>query len=845
MKIIWSPAPYYTNLDLSQQTTQSLVEKIGAQLGAVEETINLGERYRGAIIAKIISCEDHPNADRLHVCKIDDAGQTPDVERDDDGYVQVVCGAPNAREGILVVWLPPGATVPESFDKDPFVLEARLLRGVVSNGMLASPRELGIGDSHEGILELDESEDAKPGVLFGQAYDLDEDIIDIENKMFTHRPDCFGLLGVYREIAGILGQQFVSPDWYSKDNAASISPETAELPITVRNELPELVPRFMAVAIDDVQVKASPVWLQVLLTKIGIRPINNIVDITNYLMYLTGQPLHAYDYDKVQAQDAGTAHPTIVVRHPHADEKILLLNGKEITPRADAIMIATNDTLIGVGGVMGGGDTEVDNQTKRIILEVASFDMYSVRRTSMAHGLFTDAVTRFNKGQSPLQNDRIIAKAIDEIRSLAHGKVASTIVDDNHIAPDVLERQSLHKPVTLTAEFINTRLGLSLSAETMQNLLQNVEFLVNVQDDTLTVTAPFWRTDIEIPEDIVEEVGRLYGYDQLPLVLPKRDLTPTRKDTHLEIKQHVRRVLSAAGANEVLTYSFVHKNLLDKVGQDVSQAFQLSNALSPDLQYFRLDLLPSILDKLSPNLKAGYDEFALFEIGKNHTLLHRDEDGLPTEFEMIALAYTAQNKLKKTGAAFYQARLFLTQLADSLGVPLSFAPITDNPTVPVVQPFDVQRSAYVTVRGTDHFLGIIGEFKPSVRKNLKLPEHTAGFEIGLSELLSAPRAAGGYITLPRFPKVEQDICLRVSHDTPYDRVYSLAWEKISEVQPANTLPSLGPVDIYQPQDDASYKHITLRLSLASYERTLTDTEVSKLLDHVAEAAAKELAAERV
>lgn len=835
----WSPDPAPHGVD-------ELVEKIGAQLGAVEEVSAYGARFDGVLVAKVVACESHPNADRLHVCKLDDGGRAQDVERDSDGYVQVVCGAPNVRSGLLVAWLPPGTTVPESYDKEPFVLEARPLRGVVSNGMLASPRELSLGDSHDGILEIDDTAIA-PGTSFAEAFDISGDvIIDIENKMFTHRPDCFGMMGVAREIAGIYQQAFTSPEWYRHDVALEGAPATASLPLTVRNELPDLVKRFIAVPLQGVTVKPSPVWLQVSLSRLGIRPINNIVDLTNYYMILTGQPLHAYDYDKVRAQDQAAQEATLVVRKPAAQERLRLLNGKEIEPRADAIMIATRDRLIGVGGVMGGADTEVDANTKNIIIECATFDMYSVRRTSMAHGLFTDAVSRFNKGQSPLQNRAVIARVVKDAQRLAGGELAGDYIDDVHLPQDVLERGSLHTPITVTADFINQRLGLMLSVEDMAQLLTNVECKVQITDASLTVMAPFWRTDLEIPEDIVEEVGRLYGFDHLPLELPKRDITPATKDPALELKTVIRDQLSRSGANEVLTYSFVHGNLLQKVGQDPAQAFQLSNALSPDLQYFRLDIMPSLLDKISPNLKAGYDEFALFEIGKNHTLLHpKDADGLPSEFDMAALVYTASDKLAKQGAAFYQARVFLTCLADRLHLQLKFTPITDSPDVPVVQPYDLSRSAYVSVEGSDQFLGIIGEFKPSVRKNLKLPVQTAGFEIGIKELLAAARNLDTYLALPRFPKVEQDICLRVPVTTAYQTVYDFVWEALAEVQPANTLPSLGPVDIYQRDSDAGHKQITLRFSLASYERTLVDAEVTKMLDHVAAAAADKLQAERI
>ena len=385
--------------DPAPDGVEKLAEKIGAQLGAIEEIIDIGAKYRGILIVKVARCEQHPNADRLHVCKVDDGGKAQNVERDENGHVQVVCGAPNVREGMLAAWLPPGTTVPSTVDKDPFVLEAREIRGQVSNGMLASPKELGIGDGHEGILEVDE--EAEPGALFAEVYGLNDWIFDIENKMFTHRPDCFGMMGVAREIAGIQGQQFRSPEWYRADIELPKSDETA-LRTELTNELPGLVPRFLLLPMNNVKVGSSPVWLQVSLARLGVRPINNVVDLTNYWMLLTGQPTHAYDYDKVKSLGSGDS-AKIVVRYPKPGEKIKLLNGKELEPRAEAIMIATDQKLIGIGGVMGGAETEVDENTKNIIIECATFDMYSIRRTSMAHGLFTDAVTRFNKGRAHLK----------------------------------------------------------------------------------------------------------------------------------------------------------------------------------------------------------------------------------------------------------------------------------------------------------------------------------------------------------------------------------------------------------------------------------------------------------
>jgi len=841
MKVPLSLAKFYTNIDLSHDDITELVDVIGAQLGAVEEVEDFGAKFADALVVRVVSCEKHANSDHLNVCKIDDGGKAKGVERDENGYVQVVCGAPNVREGLTVVWLPPGVTVPESYGRDPFVLGSRELRGVMSNGMLASQRELALGDNHEGILEI--AEEITPGTTFAEAFNLNDHIIDIENKMFTHRPDCFGLLGVYREIAGIRGQKFTGPEWYG-GHKYDLAIEADVLPLHVTNELPEMVPRFMAVPMSDITVGPSPLWLQIHLARVGIRAINNIVDVTNYVMYLTGQPLHAYDYDKVAAL-SGVQGAELTVRYPKQGEKITLLSGKEIEPRAEAIMITSGDHLIGVGGVMGGADTEVDDTTRNIILEVATFDMYSIRRTAMAHGLFTDAVTRFNKGQSPLQNPYVIAKAIHEVRQLAGGKLAGEITD----VSQVQDRLWVHPPVPVAVDFINARLGFALAASQMKQLLENVEFAVEADDRNLTVTAPFWRTDIETREDVVEEIGRLYGFDKLPLELPQRSIMPVAKDELFERKSHIRAVLAAAGANEVLSYSFVHGDLLRKTGQDPEKAFQIGNALSPDLQYYRLSLSPSLLDKVHSNVKAGYDEFALFEIGKAHGRSELDAEGLPREFDRVALVFAADVKAAQrnyAGAPYYEARLLLTRLlgtaADVSYVPLADAILDGHElSQQMVAPFEPNRSA-VVYRG-EKKIGIVGEYRRSVAKALKLPDFCAGFEVFVSALTATERG-NNYESLPRFPEVTQDVTWKVPSERANGELAAVVHAQIETYRAQGYHAHMPLIDIYQG-DDVATKNVTYRLVIANHERTMTDTEVATMLDDITAAVSETFEVERV
>ena len=821
-------------IDFELPPIDELVARINSQLGATEEVIDLSTKYKGIIISKVVSCDPHEDSDHLNVCLIDDGGKQQNVERNENGYVQVVCGAANVRGGIFVAWLPPGSTVPESFDKDPFVLGSRMLRGVMSNGMLASARELSIGDDHDGIVEIQPNDlpagaaELQPGADFAGVFGMNDTIIDIENKMFTHRPDLFGQIGVAREIAGIYGEQFdYLLDWYWRFPEFA---DAAGLELSVFNKAESVVPRFMVVALDGVVIGQSPLWLRCELVRLGGKPINNVVDITNYIMLLTAQPTHAYDYDKIRGN-------TIGARFAVEGESVSLLNGKTYDLTVDDIVIADSEGPIGLAGIMGGASSEVSAETKRIIIEAANFDMYAVRRSSMRHGLFTDAVTRFNKGQSPLQNDRIIKRLINDFASTMGTQQSSAVFDlQTERTKEMISQISVHKQLKVSADFINKRLGLSLEGDAIEQLLRNVNFACYVDADSgdtdITIAPPFWRTDIELPEDIVEEVGRLYGFDKLPLELPKRSITPTKKDALIELKNSVRSQLAKFGANEVLTYSFVHGKMLENAGQDTSLAYEISNAISPDLQYYRLSLTPSLLDKVHQNVKAGYDEFALFEIGKTHFLNEMDAADItvPNEDSHVAFILTRADKLHATKTAFFDARLYIEQIMNTDGLEIvrltDFDLNNDKWGAQLVAPYEPTRSALIVKN--EQIWGVVGEFKASVRRFFKLPKFTAGFEINFGVINNNKL---NYVSLPKFPKVSQDITLQVPEALSYGTVDTFVRTQISEIAPENTHHTVELLDIYQAEN-SSTKNITFRFTISHFDKTMTDKEVNALLEKV-------------
>jgi len=840
MKFSINLAQKYSNVDIKDLSPDDIVQRIGAQLGAVESVTDYRQRYHGIVVVKVVSCDQHPDADKLSLCLVDDGGATEYVDRNDAGFVQVVCGAPNVKAGMLAAWIPPGATVPNSYeDAEPFVLGARELRGKMSNGMLASPKELAISDEHDGIVdiiseEFDRESPIEPGESVAQLYGLDDVIIDCENKMFTHRPDCFGNIGIAREIAGIFGMRHKSPEWYTQLPEF----ETSErLPIKVVNDAPGLAPRFMNVVLDGVDIKPSPVWMQSILTKVGIKPINNVVDVTNYVMHVTGQPLHAFDYEKLA--DLSNGDPTLMVRMAENGEKISLLNGKTYELSNKDIVLATDRSPVDVAGIMGGSETEIRKDTKSVVLSCANFDMYAIRKTSMQYGLFTDAVTRFNKGQSPLQNDKVLAYAMSLLKRYASAQQASDVADPTEIdlAIDNLSR------VTTTAEFINSRLGSNLDDSQIKQLLENVEFTVDVEGEQLHVIAPFWRMDIAIGEDIVEEVGRLHGYQNIPATLPMRSSKPAPLNQALEFKQSLRDSLATAGGREVLTYSFVHGDLMTKTGSDPEKwALHIRNALSPDLQYYRTSLLPSLLQKVRGNVKAGAgaddNEFALFEIGKVHVKSHNEqppEDTLPKQMRRLAMVIAADDKTSKDrgGSAYYQAKKYVDMITGGQAV---YSPLETN-DYPLTAPYQMGKSAVISLAADQPPIGVIGEFRSKVKKALKLPEYCAGFEID-TDYLMAEVTPKKYKVTSNYPATNQDITFEIPGSTSWGELYKLldAELKIAHVE-SGYESTIEPLGIYQA-DDSEKKRVSLRIELSHSGKTLKTTDVNELLEQIAKAAEK-------
>jgi phenylalanyl-tRNA synthetase beta chain len=808
----------FTDIDVS---IDELATLIGSRLVEIEDVVKLGDKYEGVIIAKVIECAPLEGSDHLNVTKIDDGGVAQDVERDENGLVQVVCGAPNVRVGLTVAWLPPSSTVPETFnDKEPFVLGARKLRGVMSNGMLASAKELDLYDEHNGILEIDK--EAEPGASFAELYELDDSLLDIENKSLTHRPDTFGVIGFAREIAAIQGKQFKTPKWltdfpvtFIEKNGDVQAPE-----VTIDNA--ELSAKYAAVVLSDADGSlSSPVEIQSYLARVGVRPISAVVDVTNYLMMLTGQPLHAFDYDKLCALNNGKAD--IHVRAGRQGETLELLDGRTIEISDNDIIIANGDVPVALAGAMGGAATEIDDTTKNIILESATFNLYNLRNTQMRHGIFSEAITRFTKGQPPLLSEPMLAEAVRLLGELTGAKRVSDVVQTT---TDTMTNEAIN----ITAEEVNKVLGSKFTLSDVVETLGNAEFICTVDEKgtAVSVVAPFWRSDIHITEDIVEEVGRLNGFDSIEPTLPRRDFRAVAPADFDQLRAKIRQALSRAGANEVLNYSFVHGDLLQKAGQKPKDSYRITNSLSPDLQYYRQTLTPSLLQLIHPNIKSGFDSFALYELNKAHVkIAGMDDDGTPMEIDYVAL--TVVNKKPMHGAPYYAAKKYLDYLAKSFELEFVYSPIEKDVDNPGSAPYEYRRSAMVHDRVSGEYIGIVGEYRKSVQKAFKLPEYVAGFEIDPRGIENATIQNGlRYAPLSRYPSTERDVCFQVTQSVTYADIVDAAQRVLAASELTS---SVEPVDIYQP-DDTDVKNITVRIKLVSHQRTLAAEEINTVIDEV-------------
>ncbi len=766
-----------------------LVRLIGARLVEVEGVIDESTKYNNIYVVRVETAEKIPDT-HLILCQINDGGAE---------LAQVVCGAPNVREGMLAAWIAPGAIVPASVHEDaPFVIGKRKMLGKYeSNGMLAGADELDFGDDHSGIVEID-PEMAKPGDLLADVFELNDKILEIENKSLTHRPDTFGMIGFAREVAGILGEKF---EFNSLDLALSrpssrgsfasnlqqqIWDTVSSNQIQISIENSAICSRYSAIVLaKHGEMKKKYLTLQdTILAKSGMRPVDAIVDATNYLMLLTGQPLHAFDYDKFVAVGGGNK-PEIKVRLAKNGEKLILLDDKEIELNENDIVICSSDTPVALAGAMGGKSTAIDENTRNIIIESATFSLYNLRKTQMAHGIFSEAITRFTKGQPAYQT---LAVAEQCVKVLEDGFKVTAVADKYEIP-------AKENTINITVEEINGLLGTDYSKDLIKTTLENVGFKVK---GDFEIVAPVWRTDIHIKEDVIEEIGRLNGYDNIAPTLPKHGTAEPNKA--LKLKSEIREIMKRFGANEVLTYSFVSEKLLEKAGLDAKNSYKIVNSISPELQLVRQSIVPSLLDKAFVNQKIPYNEFALYEINKVYQKAWgMDAENVPVEKSRMGMVLAER---KTVGTAYYKAKYFVEKLFDELNIVPEFRLLSGSEAE--AKPFEKKRAAEIYVDG--ELVGFVGEFKNKVRNNFKLAEFLAGFELDFDKLVELAKPTREVNIVSEKEKRDLTVATNKTYKELIKKVESILAEN-------NVTAEISPISIYQP-DNSDVKNISVHLEFA-------------------------------
>lgn len=803
MQVSYNWLKEFVDIDI---TPQELAERLTLAGVAVEKVAELGQGVEKIITGRIETVAPHPNADKLVVTSVNTGGET----------LQIITAATNVKEGDVIPVAVEGARLASGL-----VIKKAKLRGVESRGMMCSGQELGIdpktmpGEQATGIMIL--PPDTPLGKDAKELLGLNDYILELD--LTPNRGDCLSMAGVAREVAALLEKPFKL--------AIPAFPQLQEDiagQVRIDIEAPDLCKRFVGRLLKNVRVGPSPLWMQQRLRSAGIRPISNIVDVTNYVMLELGQPMHAFDYDLL-------AQGHIIVRRAKDGEKIVSLDGKERALNSDMLAITDPSGPVAVAGVMGGLATEVTEKTVTVLLESAYFNPISVRRTSKALGLRSEASLRFEKGIDINGCDRAANRAVQLIVSMGAGEAVSGMVD-NYESP-VQEKTILLRP----ARAVHV-LGVDISGEDTERILKRLHFKVQEAPEGLLVTVPTYRVDITQEIDLIEEVARIYGYDRVPATLPFGPTTQGIKTREQAIADKIQDILAYSGLHEVVTYSFTHPRVLDLMNLPGDSPFRntakIYNPLSEEHSIMRTMLLPGLLEVLSKNHNRRVQNGAIFEIGR--VFYPGPADSQPEERPVLAAAAMGRTPANWNSSPremdFYYLKGILEVMLSRLGAgPASFRLETGNPS------FHPGRTAAVEVNGAK--LGIIGELHPDVLDGYDLPDRVVAFELDLPLLISLSGKPAAYIPLPRFPGIERDMAIVVSRNTPSAEIFEAIRLAGGEI-----LRSISLFDIYQgEQVPDGFRSMAFSLKFQANDRTLTDLDVSEKTSAIVDALSQRFQAE--
>jgi len=782
-------------VDLKGIDPKEIANKLTMSTVEVDAVYPLAENLENIFVAKIINVLPHPNADKLKLVDVDLGSER----------IRVVCGGSNLKPDMLVALARPGAMIKWHGVGEPVKLEETTIRGEESKGMICAGDEIGLGDLYphkQGeILEL-ESQTAKAGQALSEALELNDYILDIDNKSLTNRPDLWGHYGIARELAAIFGKEL-------KEIKSEKIKEGKDFQLKVKTQAPELCPAYYAAAMGNIKVAESPKWLARALASVGQKSINNIVDITNYVMFDLGQPIHAFDASKISGQQ-------IIVRQATPGEKLISLDNESRQLGENMLVIADKKNPIALAGIMGGKNSEISDKTVAIVIEAANFDPSNIRKTSLKLGLRTEASIRFEKGLDPVAAKVALERVVGLIlENQPDAKVESGV--------ESFEKYKLNLgPIELSKDFISKKMGIEIEDKKTVGILESLGFEVKEKKNSFEVKVPSFRAtgDVSIPEDLIEEISRIYGYDSFTPIMPevKNEYQPENKERKLE--RRVKEFLTlSSGLTEVRNYSFTKKDLLDIVGLDYSGYFQLENPWDENENLLRQNLWPQLLLNVKNNSRF-FDCFGIFELGR--VFLAKDgpfevspdnKAKLPAQPNYLAGAYFD----KSDDAPFFKAKDVIEKLLASLSLEASFSLPAESKAF--YHPF---RSVIVSLAGQE--IGWVAELNPLVASKLELDDRAAVWQLDFDKIVEIFEPKYEYHPILKFPSSVHDLSIVVAEKTMYKDIDQI----IKSIAP-QIIKDVELLDVFKNgKIKTGQKSVTVRIVYQADDRTLEKEEIDKL-----------------
>lgn len=774
----------YVTIDDSVSNLAERITRTGIE---VDDLIDYTKDIKNLVVGFVKSKEKHPDADKLNVCQVDIGEDEP---------VQIVCGAPNVDAGQYVIVAKVGGRLPGGIK-----IKRAKLRGERSEGMICSLQEIGISSNYipksfeSGIYVFSESQVRGTDAL--QALYLDDQVMEFD--LTPNRADALSMIGTAYEVAALYNTKMTKPETTSNELELSANDE---LTVTIENE--DKVPYYSARVVHDVTIEPSPIWMQARLIKAGIRPINNVVDISNYVLLEYGQPLHMFDQDAIGSQQ-------IVVRQANEGEKMTTLDDTERELLTSDIVITNGQTPIALAGVMGGDFSEVKEHTSNIVIEGAIFDPVSIRHTSRRLNLRSESSSRFEKGIATEFVDEAVDRACYLLQTYANGKVLKDRVSSGELSAFIT-------PIDITADKINRTIGFDLSQNDIVTIFNQLGFDTEINDDVITVQVPSRRKDITIKEDLIEEVARIYGYDDIPSTLPVFEKVTSGQLTDRQYKTRmVKEVLEGAGLDQAITYSLVSKEDATAFAMQQRQTIDLLMPMSEAHASLRQSLLPHLIEAASYNVARKNKDVKLFEIG--NVFFANGEGELPDQVEYLSGILTGdyvvnQWQGKKETVDFYLAKGVVDRVSEKLNLEFSYRRADIDGLHP-------GRTAEILLE--NKVVGFIGELHPTLAADNDL-KRTYVFELNFDALMAVSVGYINYQPIPRFPGMSRDIALEVNQNIPAADLLSTI-----HAHGGNILKDTLVFDVYQGEHlEKGKKSIAIRLNYLDTEETLTDERVSKV-----------------